>query len=509
MRKYAFPKFAATSIFVLSVLFSCDKEENQLLDPVQDAETSNVIVEQVDFNTIPELSKALTDSSGKSVLPRSYSGKEGSGFWIDESDVLKLKDSVENESYSIVIHSDDPSPTKLYNLVVTKRAEGDPIAPFVVEYNFEGGDMSSFAEDDEKHFEGTLNIYALNEFANITGLNAKDDDPVICFRDVGVRDNVPADNSTPNPPGNPGGGSPSTEPRNPSRPSAIVTRTHISVNNNFRSTGVSVGIGTFYMSRPMMTNEDQDQKAHITGKKIPDDCPEGWVSIPINELEDEKLEDNTNNPCVKKILEKLQQKDTQNLTVPDIGHLAGTGHLSQGILDLFDSSGNYNLVFKVDEAGYNSGKPRTAKTLKTDGKLEWTITLDDDYVRNATQLSLARTIIHESVHAFIGAIVNTNKTSDMTMSLQNLYFNYKANNPEKLAQNLSQHEFTSQYVDAIAMSLSIWDNRRQSMDYYTKLSWAGLESSTAYKSQPNKDEIQKAISDEATNSANARSEGCN
>lgn len=287
MRKYAFPKFAATSIFVSSVLFSCDKEENQLLDPVQNAEASNVIVEQVDFNAIPELSKALTESSGKSVLPSSYSGKEGSSFWIDESDVLKLKDSVENESYSIVIHSDDPSPTKLYNLVVTKRTEGDPIAPFVVEYNFEGGDMSSFAEDYEKHFEGTLNIYALNEFAKITGLNAKDDDPVICFRDVGVRDNVPADNSTPSPPGNPGGGSPSAEPRNPSRPSAIVTRTHISVNNNFRSTGVSVGIGTFYMSRPMMTNEDQDQKAHITGKKIPNDCPEGWVSIPINEVKED------------------------------------------------------------------------------------------------------------------------------------------------------------------------------------------------------------------------------
>ena len=282
MRKYTFPKLAATSFFVLSVLFSCDKEE-QPLDLAQDAEESNVIVEQVDFNAIPELSKALTDSSGKSLLPRSYSGKEDSSFWIDENDVLKLKDSVDNESYSIVIHSDEPSPTKLYNLVVTKRTDGDPIVPFVVEYNFEGGDMLSFAEDDEKHFEGTLNIYALSEFAKITGLNAKDDDPVICFPEVGVRDNTPAENSTPSPSGNPGGGAPSAPSSNPSGPSAIVTRTHISVNNNFRSTGVSVGIGTFYMSRPMMTNEDQDQKAHVTGKTIPNDCPEGWVSVPINE----------------------------------------------------------------------------------------------------------------------------------------------------------------------------------------------------------------------------------
>ncbi|MEZ4809887.1 MAG: hypothetical protein R2819_05970 [Allomuricauda sp.] len=282
MRKDAFPKFAATSFFIFLFLFSCNKEE-QPLDLAQDAEGSNVIVEQVDFNAIPGLSKALTDSSGKSILSRSYSGKEDSSFWIDENDVLKLKDSVNNESYSIVIHSDEPSPTKLYNLVVTKRTDGDSIVPFVVEYNFEDGDMSSFAEDDGKHFEGTLNIYALSEFAKITGLNAKDDDPVICFQDVGVRDNTPAENSAPSTPGNPGGGAPSAPSSNPSGPSAIVTRTHISVNNNFRSTGVSVGIGTFYMSRPMMTNEDQDQKAHVTDKTIPNDCPEGWVSVPINE----------------------------------------------------------------------------------------------------------------------------------------------------------------------------------------------------------------------------------
>jgi len=39
--------------------------------------------------------------------------------------------------------------------------------------------------------------------------------------------------------------------------------------------------------------------------------------------------------------------------------------------------------------------------------------LDDDYVRNATQLSIARTVIHESIHAFIGFILKENRTSDM------------------------------------------------------------------------------------------------
>ncbi|MER3375861.1 MAG: hypothetical protein RIM83_14580 [Allomuricauda sp.] len=512
MRKYAFPKFAATSFFVLSILFSCDKEENQLLDLVQGAETSNIIVEQVDFNAIPELSKALTDSSGKSVLPKSYSGKEGSSFWIDESDVLKLKDSVQNESYSIIIHSDDPSPTKLYNLVVTKRTDGDPIPPFVVEYNFEALDRSGFAEDDEKHFEGTLNIYALSEFAKITGLNAKDDDPVICFQDVGVRDNTSAENNASSSSSGTSGGS-TAGSSNSSGPSAIVTRTHISVNNNFQSTGVSVGIGTFYMSRPINTNEDyQDQKTHITGKEKPNDCPEGWVSVPINEIEEDRLEDNTDNPCVKKILQKLQQKDMQNLTVPDIGHLSGTGHLSQGILDLFDSSGNYNLVFKVAEAGYSNGNPRNAHTKKTNGKREWTITLDDDYVKNATQLAVARTIIHESVHAFLGYNLDANPNSDLSTLMRDYYVGLGSQQTlsSGVKVNLTHHQFIGQYVQGIAKSLSAWDNGQQPQSYYEKLAWGGLETSSAFNSLSSnlKDSIRKILNNEQTANNHAKGKKC-
>ncbi|NDV14742.1 hypothetical protein GO009_01790 [Muricauda sp. TY007] len=141
--------------------------------------------------------------------------------------------------------------------------------------------------------------------------------------------------------------------------------------------------------------------------------------------------------------------------------------------------------------------------------MEWTITLDDDYVNNATQLSIARTVIHENVHAFVGMILNSNNTSDMAISLQSLYTYYKFNNPDKLVQNLTQHEFMSQYVDAMAVSLSVWDNKQQSMEYYKKLCWAGLESSSVYQAQLNKNEIQETIQNEATNSVNAKGQECN
>ena len=78
-------------------------------------------------------------------------------------------------------------------------------------------------------------------------------------------------------------------------------------------------------------------------------------------------------------------------------------------------------------------------------------------------------------------------------------------------QNLTWHQFIAQYVDALANSLSVWDNSQQSISYYKKLAWAGLESSTVYASltQVQKDAVQKAILDEQLNRNDAKGIKCN
>lgn len=94
----------------------------------------------------------------------------------------------------------------------------------------------------------------------------------------------------------------------------------------------------------------------------------------------------------------------------------------------------------------------------------------------------------------------------MVVSLQKLHLKYSQSNN---SSNLTQHEFISQYVDALANSLAVWDNRTQDLDYYKKLAWAGLESSDAYKAQKNKTEIQKAILAEQTANSNSKGRKCN
>ncbi|MEN8913217.1 MAG: hypothetical protein ABF257_05145, partial [Polaribacter sp.] len=70
-----------------------------------------------------------------------------------------------------------------------------------------------------------------------------------------------------------------------------------------------------------------------------------------------------------------------------------TLNFSESILKLFNDSINSHLVIQNGNTGGSN-----AQTLRT------TITLGNDYLSNATKLSIARTMIHESVHAYINGV---------------------------------------------------------------------------------------------------------
>ena len=89
-------------------------------------------------------------------------------------------------------------------------------------------------------------------------------------------------------------------------------------------------------------------------------CDQGYIyddllkkCVPADQI----ITDNLNNPCVENILKELQKKDTKNAIVPD---LTGVSHLSQIILDLFDTYTNYNLTFEIKQLGYTSAGERNA-----------------------------------------------------------------------------------------------------------------------------------------------------
>ena len=208
-------------------------------------------------------------------------------------------------------------------------------------------------------------------------------------------------------------------------------------------------------------------------------------------------------PCVTDIIKKLEEKDTHYSVIPDLSGI-GASHLTQQILSIFNNSAEFGLKIDVEQLGTNSaGHEINGRTLKYSNG--WSITLDIDLTKNGTQLFIAKTIIHEAVHAFISKTLRTNRTSELSIDLNTIYQKFKN---EDSSFNLTQHEFMSEYVEAFALSLASWDNHRQAPEYYKMLSWGGLESSTLYQSLNNKTEIQNAIYNERYNKTGAKSYPC-
>ena len=212
--------------------------------------------------------------------------------------------------------------------------------------------------------------------------------------------------------------------------------------------------------------------------------------------EDKINTDQLNNPCVEAIIDKLMTKD-RTLS----GDLT---HISQHVLTLFANSSSNSLYFESSELGLNSAGHQI--NAQADPYLDgWKIVLDTDLLSDATQLSIAKTVIHESVHAWIGYNLKENRTSDLVANLNLIYQKFK---DQDQYFNLTQHEFMGQYVSVFAHSLAAFDNHRFSIDYYQSLSWGGLETSSAYSQLTNQSEIQKIIQDERFNKSDAKSTPC-
>ncbi|HTO15797.1 MAG TPA: SprT-like domain-containing protein, partial [Edaphocola sp.] len=71
---------------------------------------------------------------------------------------------------------------------------------------------------------------------------------------------------------------------------------------------------------------------------------------------------------------------------------------SESILKLFNESKTVNLTIANGDLEGTNGT-----TFKT------SITISDTYLKNATQLSIARTMIHEMTHAYINALFHNRK----------------------------------------------------------------------------------------------------
>ncbi|GAB5400221.1 MAG: hypothetical protein Aureis2KO_18060 [Aureisphaera sp.] len=180
---------------------------------------------------------------------------------------------------------------------------------------------------------------------------------------------------------------------------------------------------------------------------------------------DEKLiMDPTISECVQNIIDPLITKSDYVSLVPN---LPVNINLSSLILDIFNNSSNHNYKIKVGNlpSGFNA---LTTAGSQGGTSFLYTTTINSSYISNATDLAIARTIIHESAHAYLSYIYQEQPLSSISVALRH---HLSQNGYDT---NAAQHEFMVQYVDAIAYSLQNWDNNSLlGIEYYRYLAWSG------------------------------------
>ncbi|MFJ1429176.1 SprT-like domain-containing protein [Capnocytophaga canimorsus] len=184
----------------------------------------------------------------------------------------------------------------------------------------------------------------------------------------------------------------------------------------------------------------------------------------------EHIIDNLTDPCAKRILNQMRfdtgRINIANLMTPEIKR---KHNFSQMIIDLFEKSSQTHLTF-------TNGITKNGANGSTKGT---TITLNNNYLQTATQLAIARTIIHEMVHAYLNATYRNYSGFENKPFWFLLDDYFKKNKSKYKGANRLHHEFMKQYVEAMAFSLQQWDiqygtRRDLGFEYYKALSFGGL-----------------------------------
>ncbi len=175
---------------------------------------------------------------------------------------------------------------------------------------------------------------------------------------------------------------------------------------------------------------------------------------------DESIDDSDLKPCMKKILTDL--KTVNN----GIGSIIGKFSESQ-----------WEIGFNWDVKDGNLGGAN-GQTKANYSRLTKTVTtiFDSSLMENASDLSVARTILHESVHAYIVASFGVDYAGAQK-TFSEVFEDFDKNRFDKDLNRIHHAEITRNFVNDIAASITRFGLNRGydlSSEFYHDLAWGGL-----------------------------------
>ncbi|GAB3917973.1 hypothetical protein [Mucilaginibacter boryungensis] len=215
-------------------------------------------------------------------------------------------------------------------------------------------------------------------------------------------------------------------------------------------------------------------------------------------------------PCITAILNSINSAAYQVAAVAsmfndpiDIPDSYGVGTMLNTVMN----NPAYGITFSV-----GNNFPGTNASTSPSALYPVTTELQSSYTSTATQLSVARTIMHETIHAYFQyGLANFQNDPNFAnfQTINDVLFDTNGN-PQN-DQNLAQHNAMAlDYVSGITSMLVIYANmnnitspdpNRTIQEYCSDLAWAGLFGTNAYKSlsQTDRDRINDTALKEQDN----------
>lgn len=252
-------------------------------------------------------------------------------------------------------------------------------------------------------------------------------------------------------------------------------------------------LGTVYGNTSITyTPPTADKAASISFKNGETMVEIGGVISDYNSID--LITDLNSNPCANDVFEWLNNSST---TASYIINQFADGQVFE----------KYN--YHISIANLNGANGTTSPSpIKSNGNSNIYTALDCSYLKKATKLSILRTMIHESLHAWMVSVLNLKGQSAFAQSFPIAF------NEILKGKNLAdaQHEqFIRDFVATIASALRDYDGNVQSYSYYEDLAMSGLSNTDYWNTkltQSDRDRITNITLNEQEGNAQSKGQKC-
>lgn len=211
----------------------------------------------------------------------------------------------------------------------------------------------------------------------------------------------------------------------------------------------------------------------------------GFYSLPITNA-DIALNNLSSNPCAESVFNAISSQN---------------GSMADFINTFASPNGNYTkFTYNIEISNSISGTGQTS----SDGVGTITTKLNCSYLKEATKLAIARTMMHEALHAYMYAYLVKEGKNVFIQNFPDVIWQFGG-------QNINTHEqMVNSYLNTIAEALKQLDGNRQDEQFYKDIAWGGLTGTSSFLalSGTDKTRILDRLVDEQVGNAESKGDKC-